>query len=124
MARGGAREGAGRPVGSLAPQNKKKILFEKYLISRIVAEKKGIIDALLKSAKSGEVKAISEALNRLLGKATEYVDLRSGGERIDGTLLKVDLSKLNYEELRRLIAQANPAQRGVPDKRTAKGDRA
>jgi len=82
MAKGGAREGAGRPVGSFSPQNKKKIEFEKYLIEQIVKEKGPIIKALIGKAKEGEVKAITEALNRLLGKAKESVDVTTNGESV------------------------------------------
>jgi len=55
--------------GSEHRRAKERLLF------LLVSEQEAIAKALIRKAKAGDVKAISEVLNRLYGKATETIDL-------------------------------------------------
>jgi len=69
-----------------------------------------------------KVNAIKE-YNKLKQRIIDKLDMTSGGKKLEGVKLNVDLSKLNYEELRGLAAKANTAQRGVQNKSGLKGNR-
>lgn len=72
----------GRPKGSVSLETKKKHTFEKLFIRAVYKEKKEIIQKAIEKAKSGEVKAIVDILNRMMGRPTEHLDLTSKGDQI------------------------------------------
>lgn len=101
---GGKRPGAGRKPGK---PNKKTVqkqeqqrIFEEYILSSVLKEKKGIIDALIKKAKEGNVLAAKELMDRVLGKAKESVDLTSGGEALTITVM-------DYQSGKRQVLQSD-----------------
>ena len=81
--RGGTKPGAGRPKGTVSLETKRKQAFEKLLIQSVNKEKKAIIDALINKAKSGDVKALVDILNRTIGKPVEHVDHTSKGNELN-----------------------------------------
>ena len=80
MPKGGKRPGAGRPKGSKDPhtiaQEQAAQVFRELLIQRILEEKGEIIEALIKQAAGGNILAIRQVHDRILGKTTEKVDMR------------------------------------------------
>ena len=46
-----------------------------YIVERIIAEQEPIIDALIRRARSGDVQAIREALERSAGRVKEQVEI-------------------------------------------------
>ncbi len=84
MPRGGKQPGAGRPKGSKDPLTIQRETLKKYILSRIIKEKKPVIDKLLERAKAGELDAIRELFDRALGKPSQDVgvDLTSFGKEI------------------------------------------
>lgn len=77
MARGGKRPGAGRKTASHTLEASK---FREELIRRVIEEQGPIIDALIFRAKEGDVRALSEVLDRVLGKVTQPMDVTSDGK--------------------------------------------
>jgi hypothetical protein len=75
MQNGGKRPGAGRPVGSISGHTKEALIFKEELIKRVLEEKGPIIEALIKRAKKGDVQALKEINDRLLGKSSQIIDL-------------------------------------------------
>ena len=71
MARGGRRPGAGRPTGSKDPHTLKAELFRSALIDKAIEEQGPILNALFKQAKAGNVPAIKELFERIMGKAPQ-----------------------------------------------------
>lgn len=65
MARGGKREGAGRKKAKHTIQAE---AFKAFLIAEVVKDKKPIVEALIAKAKSGDVPALKEVFERVLGK--------------------------------------------------------
>lgn len=70
-------KGAGRKHASHTLEASK---FREELIRRVLIEKGPLIDALIKKGKEGDVKALSEILDRVLGRATQDIDITSGGQ--------------------------------------------
>jgi hypothetical protein len=68
MQNGGKRQGAGRPKGAVSGHTKEVLIFKEELIRRVLAEKGPIIEALIKKVKTGDVQALREINDRLLGK--------------------------------------------------------
>ena len=71
--KGRANPGAGRKPGlngKLAEE------LGTYTRQMIYDEREAIIKALIKQAKAGDMKAISECLNRVMGKPAEMVELK------------------------------------------------
>lgn len=83
MPRGGWR-GGGRPKGSKDPLTIQREALKKYILGRIIRDKKPIIDKLLERAKQGELEAVKELFDRALGKPAQDfgVDLTSAGKEI------------------------------------------
>ncbi len=72
---------------------------------------------------TGDVPAYLAVMDSAYGKPTEPIDLTSGGEQLKGiNILKIDLSKLSYEELRGLITEAYSANRDNQDQPTPKSN--
>jgi hypothetical protein len=65
MARGGKREGAGRKKAQHTIQAE---AFKAFLIAEVIKEKQPIVEALIAKAKSGDVPALKEVFERVLGK--------------------------------------------------------
>ena len=75
MKNGGKRNGAERPKGSISGHTKEALIFKEELIRRVLAEKGPLIDALIKKAKKGDVHALKEINDRVLGKAHQSLGL-------------------------------------------------
>ncbi|HDY66726.1 MAG TPA: hypothetical protein ENH85_02925 [Candidatus Scalindua sp.] len=104
----GRKKTGGRKKGAKDKKTLEKELLLSYLTQKIIKGKGKWVPALLKSMEKGDIRAIKEGLDRVLGKATESVDITSDGERLDGiNLLNIDLSKLNYAELVKLLTKKN-----------------
>jgi len=76
MARGGKRLGAGRPIAAHTIQAE---AFKKYLIERVILEKKPLVQALIRKGKKGDVPALKEILERILGKVMQPLGGEKGG---------------------------------------------
>ena len=80
---GGARKGAGNPKGSKAKHTLEAQEVRQYLIRKVLSEAKGkkekikIIDKLIELAERGNMTAIKEVLDRVLGKESQPIDLQS-----------------------------------------------
>ena len=72
MPKGGFRPGAGRKK---APHTIEAEAYRKRLIERVLEEKDPIITALIMKAKKGDVMALKEINDRVLGKAHQQVGL-------------------------------------------------
>jgi len=64
--------------------------FKKFLIERVIKEKGPIIEALIKKGKKGDVQALREIFDRILGRANQSLDLTSGGRTIAEILNNLD----------------------------------
>lgn len=94
MAQGGKRQGAGRPKGSLSTHTIQAQAFKNRLIERVTAEQEPIIDALIKQAKNGQVPALKEVFERVLGKVKDSMDVKVSAPFSLAELLdEVDRSK-------------------------------
>jgi hypothetical protein len=74
MPRGGKQPGAGRPKEKRTIQAEK---LREFLIAEVLREKGPIIEALIAKAKTGDVPAIKELLERSIGKVKETVDVNN-----------------------------------------------
>jgi hypothetical protein len=75
MQSGGKRPGAGRPKGAVSGHTKEALIFKEELIKRVLKEKGPLIEALIGKAKTGDVQALKEINDRLLGKPLQQVGL-------------------------------------------------
>jgi hypothetical protein len=90
MLNGGRRSGAGRPKGSKAKHTIQGEAFRVALIAAVLKEKAPLIRALIDKAKGGDIPALKEINDRVLGKSTESIDLTSKGNELKmPTLIKV-----------------------------------
>lgn len=104
-----ASVGHGRPFMTPAKRVERKAIRE-YIdeYKQGLAEALPHIQPILKAkAVEGDVPAIKEIHDRVMGKAPQAVDLTSGGMPL-GTPMKVDLTKLSYEELQALASKTRP----------------
>ena len=76
MKNGGKREGAGRKPGTKA---KLAELYNELLAKEVAKEKLPIITALITRAKTGDIAAIKEIHDRLMGKAEQPITGKDGG---------------------------------------------
>jgi hypothetical protein len=74
MAHGGKREGAGKKKGSKASHTLQAQELKKKLIESFGAEADEIYKALITKAKTGDIPAIKEVLDRVWGKAPQQID--------------------------------------------------
>lgn len=72
--KGGARPGAGRKPGSRAQHTVKAEAFKAFLIAEVIKEKEPIVKALIDKAKAGDVPALKEVLERVLGKPIAVIN--------------------------------------------------
>lgn len=90
MSNGGRRPGAGRPKGSKAKHTIQGEAYRAALIAAVLKEKAPIIQALIAKAIGGDVPALKEINDRVLGKSTENIDLTTQGDKLQmPTLIKV-----------------------------------
>jgi len=110
-------------AGAIGCENLKKQKIIDYIESQSAGAALRM-NELAKNAKTEQVRfaANKDLLDRAGHKPKENVDLTSGGEKIKGNVLKVDLSKLSYEELRELASQKDFAQRAMQNKSGHKGN--
>ena len=80
----GSKKTGGRKKGTKNKKTLRALLFERYLLEEVMKEKKSLVMALIEAGKKQNIKALSEILNRILGKVTEEVDIKSDGEKIGG----------------------------------------
>lgn len=71
MAKGGKREGAGRPKGAVAKSTLKARKAKEALIEAYLENIKPINEALIKKAKEGDMQAIKEIHDRIWGKSLQ-----------------------------------------------------
>ena len=110
---------SGNPAGKVRWTRTVKTLFDEA-VRKIAAEEKvdansievAIVQKALDKARKGDFRFFKDLNDRNYGKAKEQIDITSGGEKL-GTPINVDLSKLDYEELRRLVAKEDTAKREV-----------
>ncbi len=76
MSLGGRRPGAGRKKGTDALAIEE---YRKLLVKKVLAQKGPIIDALINKALTGDVPALKEIQERLLGKVSDKLVLEDGG---------------------------------------------
>lgn len=75
MAHGGKRQNSGRPKGSKASHTIQAQAFRERLIQRVNEEQEPIINALIKQAKAGQVQALKEILERVLGRVKTTLEV-------------------------------------------------
>ena len=88
---GGKRSGSGKKKGSKASHTLQAQEFKKLLIQEVLKEQRPIIKALIKRAKSGDMFAMREVLDRVIGKVTDKLELEAGDNLLG--ILKKELSK-------------------------------
>ena len=71
MPRGGKREGAGRRK---APHTIQAEAFKAFLIQKVIEDQEPIVRALIDKAKTGDVPALKEVMERVLGKPVAVLD--------------------------------------------------
>lgn len=91
MPNGGRRPGAGRPKGSKAKHTIEGEAYRAALIAAVLKEKAPLIRALIDRAIKGDVPAIKEIHDRVLGRPSESIDLTSKGKQLKAapTVIKV-----------------------------------
>jgi hypothetical protein len=75
MSHGGKRENAGRKKAAHTIQAEK---FRALLIASVVKESRPLIKSLIAQGKRGNVKALSEIFDRVLGRAPETLEVELG----------------------------------------------
>ena len=121
----GTPPGPGRPLGSVGYETMMNEAIKEYAKLNKIPEseiRKKIYMVGIAGALSKDYSFYKDFMDRTHGKPKENVDLTSGGEKIKGNVLKVDLSKLSYEELRELASQKDFAQRAMQNKSGHKGN--
>ena len=71
MALGGKRQGAGRPKAQHTIESEKA---REYIIQRVTEELEPILTAMIKKARSGDLTAAKDLLDRAFGKAKETAE--------------------------------------------------
>lgn len=79
MARGGVRQGAGRPKASRTIEKEK---LKDYIAEQVALHGPEIVSVLLDKARQGDVQAIRELFDRGFGKPSQAVDVTTKGEPI------------------------------------------
>jgi len=74
MEHGGKRKGAGKPRGHKALHTLKAQELKKKLIELFHDDAEDVYQALIKKAKTGDIQAIRELLDRVWGKAPQQID--------------------------------------------------
>jgi ribosomal protein L17 len=76
MPRGGKRPNACRKKGTLAKSTLEAIIYREALTRALLKEKASVIRALIRKAKKGDVNAIREIHDRVMGKAVDQIEVR------------------------------------------------
>ena len=100
----------GRPKGSKARHTLVAEAIRAHLIEEVDKQKIGITKALISKAKSGDVTAIKEIYDRVLGKPKEQV----------GVPGEVNVYNIHYIKTEQLIAIIESSESGVGEKRAGK----
>lgn len=87
--RGGKRENAGRPKGTISDATRRGMEIKDILSRKLREEIEPIIDAQIKQAKKGDVQQFKNMLEQVIGKPVESVKL-SGDQ--DAPIL-IDITK-------------------------------
>ncbi len=96
MERGGKRPNSGRPKGSLASHTIQAQALKQRLVKRVLEEQEPIIEALIKQAKEGQIQALKEVFERVLGKVINTnVEIESGIHNSQNPLSDEDKAKLD-----------------------------
>jgi hypothetical protein len=77
---GGQRKSAGRPKGSLASHTLEAQTLRQYMIEQVKANKKELVEALIKKGISGDVSALKEIMDRSLGKVKDSMEISTPKE--------------------------------------------
>lgn len=77
--RGGKRPGAGRKRGSKASHTLEAQVMREHLIQEVIKEKEPLISALIARGKKGDVQALREIFDRVLGKVKETTKIENEG---------------------------------------------
>jgi len=75
MKHGGKRLNAGRPNGSKATHTIQAQALKERLIERVLDEQEPIINALIKQAKKGQIPALREVFERVLGRVKTNIEI-------------------------------------------------
>ncbi len=80
---GGKRKGAGKPKGAKASHTLEAQELKKRLIERFQGDADDIYKALIDKAKTGDIQAIKELLDRVWGKSPQQIDTPDIKEAIE-----------------------------------------
>ena len=78
----GRKKTGGKMKGSKHKETLKREALRDFLIQEVIKEKIPLTKALIEKGKLGEVQALKEIFDRVLGKTTESLDITSGGDKI------------------------------------------
>jgi len=81
IARENGKKG-GRPKGSVSEATRVGMLLKEKLALRVEKEYGPMLDAIVDKCKKGDVAAWKDVLDRLAGKATEHIDVKTDGQPI------------------------------------------
>ncbi len=84
---GGARPGAGMPKGKRTRKTLEREAAKLYLIRRVEEDIEELTTALLDKAKTGDIQALKEALDRAWGKAMQSIDHTTLGDKMQPVLV-------------------------------------
>ena len=79
MPQGGVREGSGRPKGSNnggGNHTYKTELYKKEVLKQVLLNRKDLAKSLVNKALSGDVPALKEVNERVLGKVTDRLEVQ------------------------------------------------
>lgn len=96
MSQGGKRPNSGRPKGSLATHTIQAQALKKMLIRRVLEEKEPIVEALINQAKEGQIQALKEVFERVLGKSVSTnIGIETKIDNPESPLSEADRAKLD-----------------------------
>lgn len=90
--------GSGIKKGQKQKRTLEKEALREYLIQEVIKEKRPLIKALIAKGKKGDVQALREILDRVLGKAKEQVELGGGETPVEIIIKKGDPTKGNNKK--------------------------
>jgi hypothetical protein len=82
IARENGKKG-GRPKGSKAAHTLQAEAYRKYIIQEVVKKKGPLVKALIDKGLDGNVSALKEIHERVLGRVTDTLDMNYGSETIE-----------------------------------------
>jgi len=78
----GKKGGRPKGKGGIASHTIQAVEMQKYLVSQALEKKEALIDALIKKATSGDVYALREIFDRMLGRPKQSLDLTTKEKRV------------------------------------------